>query len=63
MQFQHSLDIDNIVALPYLMKMGGHIIVLSELSKEIWDYLIENGVMNTAEYLPRAINKEADFQS
>ena len=62
MQFQHSLDIDNIVALPYLMKMGGHI-VLSELSKEIWDYLIENGVMNTAEYLPRAINKEADFQS
>ena len=42
---------------------GTHIIVLSELSKEIWDYLIENGVMNTAEYLPRAVNKEADFQS
>ena len=34
-----------------------------ELKKEIWDYVIKNGIIITAvEYLPGAINKEANFQ-
>ena len=54
---------DNVVALLYLIKMGGtRNKVLSQLSKEIWDYLIKNKMI-TAEYLPGKINKKADFQS
>ena len=37
--------------------------VLSQLSKEIWDYLIKDRIMITAECLLGALNKEVDFQS
>ena len=44
--------------------MGGiHKIVLSDISKKILDYLLAKGITITTEYLPVALNKEADFQS
>ena len=54
---------DNVVALPYLIKVGEtQNKVFCQLGKEIWDYLIKNGIIITADYLPGAMNKEADFQ-
>lgn len=37
--------------------------ILSSLAKEIWDYLLANGITITVEYLPGVLNQEADFQS
>ena len=42
---------------------GYHTKVLSDISKEIWDYLLAKGITITAEYLSCTLNKEADFQS
>ena len=43
---------DNVVAHSCLVKMGGtHTKVLSDISKEIWDYLLAKGITITAEYL------------
>ena len=36
--------------------------VLSDLSKEIWDYLLAKRITITTEYLPGALNKETNFQ-
>ena len=59
-----SVQMDNIGALSYLEKMKGtQGKVFSTLSKEIWNYLLDEGILLTAEYLPGALNKEADFQS
>ena len=59
-----SVQMDNIGALSYLEKMKGtQGKVFSTLSKEIWNYLLDKGILLTAEYLPGALNKEADFQS
>ena len=41
---------------------GTHNKVLSDISKKIWDYSLSKGIIITAEYLPGALNKEADFQ-
>ena len=58
------LQMESIVTLSYLVKMGGtHNKVLSDESKEIWCYLLAKGITITAEYLPGALNKEANFQS
>ena len=56
---------DNVDVLSYSVMRGGgtHNKVLSDISKEIWDYLLAKGITITAEYLPGALNKEADFQS
>ena len=55
---------DNIVALSYVVKMGGtRNQLLVQISKEIWEYLLEKGIAITAEYLPGALNREADMQS
>ena len=40
-----------------------HSKVLSDISKEIWDYLLTKKITITTEYLPGALNKEAGFQS
>ena len=57
------LQMDHIVALSYLVKIGvTQNKVLSDLIKEIWDYLLAKGITITAEYLPGALNKEANFQ-
>ena len=58
------IRMDNMVALSYLVKMGGtQNKNLTLLSKEIWEYLIAKEITITAEYLPGSLNKEADFQS
>ena len=54
----------NIVALSYLVKMEGtQTQFLIQISKEIWEYLLDKGITITAEYLPGAFNKEAYMQS
>ena len=36
---------------------------LSDVSKEIWNYLLVKGITITTEYLPVNLNKKTDFQS
>lgn len=58
------IQTDNIVALSYLIKMGGTKNQdLTLLSKEIWEYLMREGITITAEHLPGKLNIEADTQS
>ena len=58
------IKMDNITALSYLVKMGGtRNQLLVQISKEIWEYLLDKGITITAEYLPGALNREADMQS
>ena len=62
----HSIHLqtDNMVALSYIVKIGGtHNKVLSDISKEIWDYLLTKGITITVEHLPGVLNQEADLQS
>ena len=55
------LQVDNVVASTYLMKMGGtQNLKMEELAKEIWEYLLKRGIKITAEYLPREMNVAAD---
>ena len=57
-------QIDNMTALSYLAKMGGtRSPELLQVAKEIWDYLLANGIAVTAEYLPSSLNIQADWQS
>ena len=37
--------------------------LLVQISKDIWEYLLDKGITITAEYLPGGLNKEADMQS
>ena len=58
------LQVDNIVALTYLMKMGGtQNLKMVELAKEIWEYLLKWGITTTAEYLPSELDVAADWKS
>ena len=60
------LQIDNVVALSYLVKMGGtHNKVLSDISKLklLWNYLLAKVITITAEYFSGTVMKEADFQA
>ena len=62
------LQIDNMTALSYLVKIGGRgrgtrSPELLQVAKEIWDYLLANGIAVTAEYLPSSQNSQADWQS
>ena len=58
------LQVDNIVALPYLMKMGGtQNLKMVELAKGILEYLLKWGITITAEYLPSELNLTADWES
>ena len=58
------LQIDNMTTLCYLVKMGGtRSPELLQVAKEIWDYLLANGITVTAEYLPSSLNIQADWQS
>jgi len=34
-----------------------------KISKEIWNFLIQNGITITAEYLPGSLNVNADWES
>ena len=58
------LQIDNIVGLSYIVKMGGtHNKVLLDISIEIRDFLLLKEITIIVEYLPGVLNQEADFQS
>ena len=61
------LQIDNMTALSYLVKMGGgggtRNQELIQISKEIWDFLLSRQITITAEYLPSSLNVIADWES
>ena len=58
------LQVDKMVALRYLLMMGGtHNLKLVQLTKEIWDHLLQCGITLTAEYLPSKLNVTADWES
>ena len=47
------LPVDNMVALTYLLRMGGtQNLRLVQLAKEIWDHLLQCGIILTVEYPP-----------
>ena len=55
------LQEDNVVALTYLLKMGGtQNLKLVQLAKEIWDHTLQYGITLTAEYLPSKLNVTVD---
>ena len=59
-----DLQMDNIMGLSYIVKMGvTHNKVSSDISKEIWDFLLLQEITITVEYLPGVLNQETDFQS
>jgi len=44
--------------------MGGTVSMkMVKMSKEIWNFLFQNGIPITAEYLPGSLNVEADWES
>ena len=58
------IHMDNMIALSYVMKMGvTKKQELTEISKEIWLYLLKQKIMITAEYLPVSMDVEADRES
>ena len=55
------IQMDNKVALSYLLKMEGtHSLKLLKISKPIWHYLLFHGIIITAEYLPSKLNVQTD---
>ena len=59
-----NIKMDNIVALSYQVKMRGtRNQLLVQISKEIWEYLLDKGITITAEHFAGALNKEANMQS
>lgn len=57
-------QVDNMTALSYLMKMGGTTsLTMIKISKNIWNFLIKEKTMITAEYLPGIMNIKADWES
>lgn len=60
------LQMHNIAALSYIAKMGSiHNKSFSDLAKEIWNYLLANGIMIIVEDLPGSVssNVEEDHQA
>ena len=58
------VQVDNKVALAYLLKMGGtRSPQLLKISKSIWNYLLSHQITITAEYLPNRLNVRADWKS
>ena len=58
------LRVDNRATQAQINKMGGpRSQGLLEITKEIWHYCLSRNITITAEYLPGALNVEADYQS
>ena len=58
------LQIDNMVALSYIVRQGGTKSQrLVDRARELWDYLASKGIMITAEWLPTHLNTVADYES
>ena len=57
-------QIDNATALMYLLKVRGtENKRLLDLDKDIWDYILRNGITVTAEYLPSCQTMKVDWLS
>ena len=55
------IQVENMAALRYLLKMGGaKNPELMQISKEIWEFLLGQGITITAEHLPGNLNCNAD---
>ena len=60
----NHLQVDNMVALKYLLKVGGaRNLKLVQLAKKTWVHLLECGITLTAEYLPSKLNVTAEWDS
>ena len=47
------MKVDNLTALSYLTKMGGtKSPIMTQISKEIWEYILDRQITITAEYIP-----------
>ena len=58
------VKMDNIVALTYLLKMGGaKNLQMVCLSRQIWEMLLRKKVTVTTEYLPSRLSKHADIET
>ena len=57
------LQVGNMVALTYLLKMGGFQNLKLVQLKEIWDHLLQCGITLTAEYLPSKLNVTVEWES
>ena len=58
------VEVDNKVALAYLLKMGGtRNPQLLKSGKLIWNYLLFHKITVTGEYLPSKMNLRADWES
>ena len=58
------IQVDNMTSLSYLLKMAGtKNPELMQILKEIWEFLLEQGITITAEYLPANLNCKADWES
>ena len=58
------IQIDNTAALSYLVKMGGTgNMQMNVITKRIWNYLVENNISLTAEWIPTHLNIWADWES
>ena len=58
------VQVDNKVALAYLLKMGStRSPQLLKFSKSILNYLLFHQITSTAEYLPSRLNVKADWES
>ena len=59
------IQIDNMTVLFYLVKRGAgggtRSPKLLQVAKEIWDYLLADGIAVTIEYLPSSLNIQADW--
>ena len=60
------IQIDNMTVLSYLVKRGAggggtRSPKLLQVAKEIWDYLLADGIAVTIEYLPSSLNIQADW--
>lgn len=52
--------LDNMVAVNYINKMGGRIVKLTNLTKELWIWCIQKKIWVTVCHLPGVANIEAD---
>ena len=56
------IRVDNMAALSYLLKMGGtKNPELMQISKEIWEFILEQRITITDEHLPGNLNCKADW--
>ena len=59
-----NIQVDSMTTLTYLLKMGGtKNPELMQISKEIWGFLLEQGITITAEHLPGNFNCKEDLES